>query len=78
MMFFNKSKNNILKMTQENLRVTQENNEIIHSFLKKIFDSNNVNENIEISSEKKLMAAYALNLCTVSVSQIVDYDDIGF
>ena len=34
-MFFNKSKNNILKMTQENLRVTQENNEIIHSFLKK-------------------------------------------
>ena len=77
-MFFNKSKNNILKMTQENLRVTQENNEIIHSFLKKIFDSNNTNENIKISSEKKLMAAYALNLCTVSVSQIVDYDDIGF
>ena len=57
-MFFNKSKNNILKMTQENLRVTQENNEIIHSFLKKIFDSNNTNENIKISSEKKLMAAY--------------------
>ena len=24
---------------------------------------------------EKLQAAYALNLCTVSVSQIVDYDD---
>ena len=27
-------------------------------------------------SDQKLRAAYALNLCTVSVSQIIDYDDI--
>ena len=26
-------------------------------------------------SEKQLRAAYALNMCTVSVSQIVDYND---
>ncbi len=30
---------------------------------------------IELTDEQKLRAAYALNMCTVSVSQIVDYDD---
>ena len=30
----------------------------------------------KISDKEKLMAAYALNLCTVSVSQIVDYSDL--
>ena len=29
------------------------------------------------SLEKKNNAAYALNLCTVSVSQIIDYDDLN-
>lgn len=29
-----------------------------------------------LSEEKKVRAAYALNLCTVSVSQIVDYNDL--
>ena len=33
-------------------------------------------ENGKISDKEKLMAAYALNLCTVSVSQIVDYSDL--
>ncbi len=32
----------------------------------------------EKSNEEKLKAAYALNLCTVSVSQIIDYNDIRF
>lgn len=31
----------------------------------------------EISNDEKIKAAYALNLCTVSVSQIVDYNDIN-
>lgn len=31
---------------------------------------------IQHSDEEKLKAAYALNMCTVSVSQIVDYNDI--
>ena len=30
-----------------------------------------------IGDREKMQAAYALNLCTVSVSQIVDYDDIN-
>ncbi len=29
-----------------------------------------------ISPEEKLQAAYALNLCTVSISQIIDYNDL--
>lgn len=32
-------------------------------------------ENTEISDEEKRRVAYALNLCTVSISQIVEYDD---
>ncbi|VGO15817.1 hypothetical protein PDESU_04404 [Pontiella desulfatans] len=32
---------------------------------------------IEIAKEEKQKAAFALNLCTVSVSQIVDYQDIN-
>ena len=28
------------------------------------------------TDEEKLRAAYALNMCTVSVSQIVDYNDL--
>ena len=28
-------------------------------------------------NDKKMNAAYALNLCTVSVSQIIDYDDLN-
>ena len=31
----------------------------------------------EWNEKEKLVAAYALNLCTVSVSQIVDYDDLN-
>ena len=35
-------------------------------------------KNIEnITEEDKIKSAYALNLCTVSVSQIVDYDDLN-
>ena len=29
------------------------------------------------SKEEQLKAAYALNLCTVSISQIIDYDDMN-
>ena len=29
----------------------------------------------EYTEEEKLRAAYVLNMCTVSVSQIVDYND---
>ena len=33
------------------------------------------NNIIEITEKDALQAAYALNMCTVSVSQIVDYKD---
>lgn len=30
-----------------------------------------------IENYDKIKSAYALNLCTVSISQIVDYDDLN-
>ena len=35
------------------------------------------NELSNINEDSKIKAAYALNLCTVSVSQIIDYNDIN-
>lgn len=35
------------------------------------------NKRIKVSDEEKVKAAYALNMCTVSVSQIIDYDDLN-
>lgn len=34
-------------------------------------------EKIEVTEEQKKKAAYALNMCTVSVSQIIDYSDLN-
>lgn len=34
-------------------------------------------EKIELTEEEKRKAAYALNMCTVSVSQIIDYSDLN-
>lgn len=34
-------------------------------------------EDISYAMDDKVKAAYALNLCTVSISQIIDYDDIN-
>ena len=40
--------------------------------------NNFVNKNnLEKDENEKLKAAYALNLCTVSVSQIIDYEDLN-
>ena len=35
------------------------------------------NLNIEDAEREKRKAAYALNLCTISVSQIIDYEDLN-
>lgn len=78
MRLFNNEKYNVLKMTQENLNTMQENNLILQSFLDKMNTSIENSSPEEISDEKKISVAYALNLCTVSISQIVDYNDIGF
>ena len=34
-------------------------------------------EKVEVTEEQKKKAAYALNMCTVSVSQIIDYSDLN-
>lgn len=33
--------------------------------------------NVQYSDEEKVRAAYALNMCMISVSQIIDYDDLN-
>ncbi len=37
----------------------------------------NIKKQLELYSTEEIKAAYALNLCTVSVSQIVDYKDLN-
>lgn len=67
-----KSQKNIEKITQ--LIVTNNSNCVLQSN-----SQQNPNYNkIEKSEEEKLKAAYALNLCTVSVSQIIEYNDVNF
>ena len=38
---------------------------------------NELGVEIPVVTEKQIQAAYALNLCAVSVSQIIDYNDIN-
>ncbi len=69
-----------LEKTQENLEKTQENIDItIETKEAKPFEvllTKAPDLVVKKSPEEKAKAAYALNLCTVSVSQIVEYDDI--
>lgn len=44
--------------------------------IQSLLDCSNAKET-EITKEDKIKAAYALNMCTVSVSQIVDYKDLN-
>jgi len=71
----------ILEKTQENLEQTQKNLETInHLMLTRGGDSDVLEEeNSDIAHEdiEPLQAAYALNLCTVSVTQIIDYMDLN-
>lgn len=55
-----------------NIEANKENNENLIKALYDIFTKNSPKEDID-----KLKAAYALNMCTVSISQIVDYNDIN-
>lgn len=68
----------VLKKTQENLETVQNNNMMISEILSNIAKYNNKSETKIKTDEEKKLAAYALNLCTVSVSQIIDYNDIFF
>lgn len=71
----------ILQKSLESLENSQKNTELmVNTFcqmIKKEKEESRIvqEENSEINDEEKRRAAYALNLCTVSVSQIVEYDD---
>lgn len=84
--FFTKNKEEyeLMKKMCETMEGSQKNNEMMLQSLNQLIESNNPKEiqglgeyeNKEQLEFEKLRAAYALNLCTVSVSQIVDYCDI--
>lgn len=74
----NKEELSILKQTQENLDITQKNICVIVEKLSTIVEKPlEVEMENEFTEEEKIRAAYALNLCTVSISQIIDYNDIN-
>ena len=71
----------VLKLTQDNLDATQKNNQLLTGILLSQLASDNQEEPEKTTEEiekEQLKVAYALNLCTVSVSQIIDYNDIYF
>ena len=81
-MFGNRRKEEvqILQKTLDNLENSQKNTELMVSAVCKMIESQTEkeaekNEQEEITDEIKRRAAYALNLCTVSISQIIDYND---
>lgn len=89
-MFFRKNeKLELMQTTLERLEASQKNTELLIDMLNKSIvpkeSSNNTfntllvnasNQQVEVTEEEKLNAAKALNLCTVSVCQIVDYNDL--
>ena len=50
----------------------------LRELLSLLMPADSTADQAQMSEEEKLKAAYALNLCTVSVSQIIDYNDIFF
>ncbi len=57
----------------ENLLVNPE----IKNVLMALLTSNSSDNQKKYTEEEKIKAAYALNMCTVSVSQIIDYSDLN-
>lgn len=70
----------ILQKSLESLEHSQKNTELMVSTFCNMIESQKeqdaaITEQEEVTDEEKRRAAYALNLCTVSVSQIIDYND---
>lgn len=57
---------------------TSQKRAVLAELLNLLMPADQTTEAQQMSEEEKLKAAYALNLCTVSVSQIIDYNDIQF
>lgn len=65
------------KIMEKLVEYIEANEETRQLILSSFASSTARNKKIEISDEEKIKAAYALNMCTVSVSQIIDYDDLN-
>ena len=77
----NDEKIDVLRMTQENLAMMQQNNQALAQILTnhlptvnepKVEYVGNSKESMEERNKIAFNAAYALNLCTISVSQIIE------
>lgn len=77
MFFASKAARELMTQTQASLEAAQKNNEILCNAVARLTSETKTVEE-EVPNLDKWTAAYALNLCTVSVSQIVDYDDLRF
>lgn len=70
----------ILQKSLESLENSQRNTELMVSAFCSMVENqkekgNEISIQEDVTNEEKRRAAYALNLCTVSVSQIIDYND---
>ncbi len=80
-LFQSGQKMDLLKTSQENLALTQKNLELMmeqHASIAPATATVDTDDDQveEIAADAMKRAAYALNCCTVSVSQIIDYDDV--
>ena len=73
----------LLKQSLESLEKSQKNTELMVATVREMTSQKEQkskqeieNISLEYSDEEKIKAAYALNLCTISVSQIIDYADV--
>ena len=78
-LFQSGQKMDLLKISQENLTLTQKNLELMmerHASIAPATVDTPDEQVGKIAADAMKRAAYALNCCTVSVSQIIDYDDV--
>lgn len=68
----------LMKKTHESIEASQKNNALLAEVLNHLLAEKQPTEEHCMTEEEKQKAAYALNLCTVSVSQIIDYNDVNF
>lgn len=77
-LFSKSTKIDLLQKTQENLEATQNNTLLLSQLIQQNFSHTSIDLNCQWTDEDKWRAAYALNLCTVSISQIIEYNDVNF
>lgn len=81
-MFFGKEKREMLETMKGIVNNTQENNLMLADALRSITGEKGAliskYEKKRYTEDEKWKAAYALNLCIVSISQIIEYNDLRF